>query len=145
MPIKIPNNLPAAEILHHENIFIMPEGRASTQDIRPLQILILNLMPKKIQTETQLSRLLGNTPLQIELNLICTKTHEPVNTPAAHISEFYQTFDDIKDRYFDGCIITGAPVEMMDFELFQPYLPWRGHQCLMIWCRGMESLYFCRS
>ncbi len=116
MPIKIPNNLPAAEILHHENIFIMPEGRASTQDIRPLQILILNLMPKKIQTETQLSRLLGNTPLQIELNLICTKTHEPVNTPAAHISEFYQTFDEIKDRYFDGCIITGAPVEMMEFE-----------------------------
>ena len=116
MPIKIPNQLPAAEVLHNENIFIMPEGRAATQDIRPLQILMVNLMPKKIQTETQLSRLLGNTPLQIELNLICMKTHHSVNTPAAHIREFYQTFDDVKDRYFDGCIITGAPVEMMDFE-----------------------------
>ena len=116
MPIKIPNDLPAAKTLHSENIFIMPEGRAATQDIRPLQILILNLMPKKIQTETQLCRLLGNTPLQIELHLICTKSHRPVHTPASHIHAFYQTFDDVKDKYFDGCIITGAPVEMMDFE-----------------------------
>ena len=116
MPIKIPNNLPAAEVLHQENIFIMPEDRAVSQDIRPLQILLLNLMPKKIQTETQLSRLLGNTPLQIELELIVTKTHQSANTPAEHLQAFYKTFDDVKHRTFDGMIITGAPVENMPFE-----------------------------
>ena len=116
MPIKIPNNLPAAEVLHQENIFIMPEDRAVSQDIRPLQILLLNLMPKKIQTETQLSRLLGNTPLQIELELIVTKTHQSANTPAEHLQAFYKTFDDVKHRTLDGMIITGAPVENMPFE-----------------------------
>jgi len=116
MPIKIPNNLPAAEVLHRENIFIMPEDRATTQDIRPLQILLLNLMPKKIQTETQLSRLLGNTPLQIELELITTSTHESTNTPQEHLQAFYKTFADVKHRKFDGMIITGAPVENMAFE-----------------------------
>jgi homoserine O-succinyltransferase len=116
MPIKIPNDLPAAETLRRENIFIMPEGRAARQDIRPLQILLLNLMPKKIQTETQLSRLLGNTPLQIELELIAPQSHEPVNTPPEHLHAFYKTFDEVKDSYFDGMIITGAPVELMDFE-----------------------------
>jgi len=116
MPIKIPNNLPAAEVLHQENIFIMPEDRAVSQDIRPLQILLLNLMPKKIQTETQLSRLLGNTPLQIELELIVTKSHQSTNTPAEHLQAFYKTFDDVKHRTFDGMIITGAPVENMPFE-----------------------------
>jgi len=116
MPTKIPNNLPAAEVLHQENIFIMPEDRAVSQDIRPLQILLLNLMPKKIQTETQLSRLLGNTPLQIELELIVTKTHQSANTPAEHLQAFYKTFDDVKHRTFDGMIITGAPVENMPFE-----------------------------
>ncbi len=116
MPIKIPNNLPAAEVLHQENIFIMPEDRAVSQDIRPLQILLLNLMPKKIQTETQLSRLLGNTPLQIELELIVTKSHQSTNTPAEHLQAFYKTFDDVKHRTFDGMIITGAPVESMPFE-----------------------------
>ena len=116
MPIKIPNNLPAAEVLHQENIFVMPEDRAISQDIRPLQILLLNLMPKKIQTETQLSRLLGNTPLQIELELITTRTHESTNTPAEHLQAFYKTFEDVKHRTFDGMIITGAPVENMPFE-----------------------------
>ena len=116
MPIKIPNNLPAVEVLHQENIFIMQEDRAVSQDIRPLQILLLNLMPKKIQTETQLSRLLGNTPLQIELELIVTKSHQSTNTPAEHLQAFYKTFDDVKHRTFDGMIITGAPVENMPFE-----------------------------
>ena len=116
MPIKIPNNLPAVETLHRENIFVMPEDQAISQDIRPLQILLVNLMPKKIQTETQLSRLLGNTPLQIELELVAPKSHEPTNTPPEHLQAFYKTFDDVKERNFDGCIITGAPVELMPFE-----------------------------
>lgn len=116
MPIKIPNNLPAVETLHRENIFVMTEDRAITQDIRPLQILLLNLMPKKIQTETQLSRLLGNTPLQIDLELICTKSHQSVNTTQEHLHSFYKTFDEVRDRNFDGMIITGAPVELLDFE-----------------------------
>ena len=116
MPIKIPNNLPAVQILSDENIFVMTETRAITQDIRPLKILLLNLMPKKIETETQISRVLGNTPLQIELTLIHTKTHISQNTAQEHLLAFYKTFDDIKDEYFDGMIITGAPVELMDFE-----------------------------
>ncbi|MBQ3085449.1 MAG: homoserine O-succinyltransferase, partial [Clostridia bacterium] len=113
MPIKIPNGLPAAKVLEKENIFVMTETRASIQEIRPLQILLLNLMPKKIETETQLSRLLGNTPLQVELELIHTKSHESKNTPADHMLAFYKTFDDVKHRNFDGLIITGAPVEQM--------------------------------
>ena len=116
MPIKIPNALPAAQVLTDENIFIMTETRALTQDIRPLRILLLNLMPTKIDTETQLSRLLGNTPLQIELELIHTKSHESKNTPEDHMISFYKTFDDVKDQNWDGLIITGAPVELMDFE-----------------------------
>lgn len=116
MPIKIPNDLPAVETLHRENIFVMTEKRAITQDIRPLQILLVNLMPKKIQTETQLSRLLGNTPLQIDLELVCMKSHQAANTAQEHLRTFYKTFDDVKDRYFDGCIITGAPVELLEFE-----------------------------
>lgn len=116
MPIKIPNLLPATTVLQNENIFVMTETRAMTQDIRPLQILLLNLMPKKIVTETQFARLLGNTPLQIELELIHTKTHKSKNTSAEHMLSFYKTFDDIKDRNFDGLIITGAPVELMEFE-----------------------------
>ena len=116
MPIKIPNDLPAVQTLADENIFAMTETRAITQDIRPLQILLLNLMPKKIETETQLSRVLGNTPLQIELTLIRTKSHTPANTAMDHLLAFYKTFDDVKDRKFDGLIITGAPVEQMPFE-----------------------------
>ena len=116
MPIKIPNNLPAVETLANENIFVMTETRAITQDIRPLKILLLNLMPKKIETETQLSRLLGNTPLQVELELIHTKSHQSKNTAASHLAEFYKTFDDVKDQKFDGLVITGAPVENLPFE-----------------------------
>ncbi len=116
MPIKIPNDLPAALTLAEENIFVMNETRAITQDIRPLQILLLNLMPTKIATETQLSRLLSNTPLQVELELMQTSTHQAKNTSANHMLKFYTTFDKIKDRYFDGLIITGAPVELLDFE-----------------------------
>ena len=116
MPIRIPDDLPAAETLRKENIFVMTEQRATTQQIRPLEILLVNLMPKKIQTETQFSRLLGNTPLQISLELIVPKSHTSANTPAEHLQKFYKTFDDIKENYYDGCIITGAPVELMDFE-----------------------------
>lgn len=116
MPIKIPNELPATKTLTEENIFVMTETRAMTQDIRPLQILLLNLMPTKIDTETQLARLLGNTPLQVELELIHTKSHQSKNTPQAHLFSFYKTFDEIRHRKFDGMIITGAPVEQMPFE-----------------------------
>lgn len=116
MPIKIPNELPAVRTLESENIFVMTEKRAITQDIRPLKILILNLMPTKIDTETQLSRLLGNTPLQVEIELIHTSTHKSKNTSEDHLLAFYKEFSDVKDRYFDGLIITGAPVEKMEFE-----------------------------
>lgn len=116
MPIKIPNDLPAVQTLADENIFVMTETRAITQDIRPLRILLLNLMPKKIETETQLSRILGNTPLQIELTLIRTKTHISQNTARDHLLAFYKTFDDIKAERFDGMIITGAPVELLEYE-----------------------------
>ncbi|MBE6707607.1 MAG: homoserine O-succinyltransferase [Ruminococcaceae bacterium] len=116
MPIRIPNELPATKTLREENIFVIPEDRAVTQDIRPLQIAILNLMPTKIVTETQLARLLGNTPLQVEMELIKTDTHKAKNTSEEHMLAFYKTFDDIKDRSFDGLIITGAPVEKMEFE-----------------------------
>ena len=116
MPIKIPNQLPATQTLTDENIFVITETRALTQDIRPLKILLLNLMPKKIVTETQLARLLGNTPLQVELELIHTSTHKSRNTPADHLLTFYKTFEDIKHRKYDGMIITGAPVEQMPFE-----------------------------
>ena len=116
MPIKIPNDLPAVQTLTDENIFVMTETRAITQDIRPLKILLLNLMPKKIETETQLARLLGNSPLQVEMEFIHTKSHVSKNTSAEHLFTFYKTFEDVKDRYFDGLIITGAPVEQMPFE-----------------------------
>ena len=116
MPIKIPNDLPAVQILADENIFAMTETRAITQDIRPLRILLLNLMPKKIETETQISRILGNTPLQIELTLIRTESYQSTNTAQEHLLAFYKTFSDVRDEYYDGMIITGAPVEMMAFE-----------------------------
>lgn len=116
MPIKIPNNLPAVQILADENIFAMTETRAITQDIRPLRIVLLNLMPKKIETETQISRILGNTPLQIELTLIRTASHQSQNTNQEHLLAFYKTFDEIRDQKFDGMIITGAPVELLPFE-----------------------------
>ncbi|MBE6932195.1 MAG: homoserine O-succinyltransferase [Ruminococcaceae bacterium] len=116
MPIKIPNELPATQVLTDENIFVMTETRAIAQDIRPLQILVLNLMPTKIATETQLARLLSNTPLQVELELMQTSTHESKNTSKEHMLKFYTTFDKVRDRYFDGLVITGAPVENMPFE-----------------------------
>ena len=116
MPIRIPNQLPATQILTGENIFVMTETRAVTQDIRPLQILVLNLMPTKIETETQLARLLGNTPLQVELELMQMRSHESKNVSAEHMLKFYTTFDKVHERFFDGMIITGAPVEKLDFE-----------------------------
>ncbi len=116
MPIKIPNQLPATSTLEAENIFVMTETRAISQDIRPLQILLLNLMPTKVDTETQLARVLGNSPLQIDLELIAPKSHTAKNTSAQHMLAFYKTFDDVKDRTFDGLIITGAPVELLPFE-----------------------------
>lgn len=116
MPIKIPNELPAVRTLEEENIFVMTETRAITQDIRPLKILILNLMPTKIDTETQLSRLLGNTPLQVEIELMHTSTHKSKNVSEDHLLAFYKEFADVRDRYFDGLVITGAPVEKMEFE-----------------------------
>ena len=116
MPIKIPNELPATQTLTEENIFVMTETRAMTQDIRPLQILLLNLMPTKIATETQLARLLSNTPLQVELELMQTSSHEAKNASREHMLKFYTTFDQVRERNFDGLIITGAPVEQMPFE-----------------------------
>lgn len=116
MPIKIPNDLPATATLQSENIFVMTETRAVTQDIRPLEILILNLMPTKIDTETQFARLLGNTPLQVHLEFMHTKSHIAKHVSAEHLFTFYKTFDEIKDRRYDGMVITGAPVELMPFE-----------------------------
>ncbi len=116
MPIRIPDDLPAVKTLLDENIFVMTEKRAITQDIRPLKILLLNLMPKKIETETQLSRLLGNSPLQVDFEFIHTKSHKSKNTSAEHLFTFYKLFKDVKDKTFDGMIITGAPVELMEFE-----------------------------
>ena len=116
MPIRIPNDLPATEILQQENIFVMTQTRATTQDIRPLEIVVLNLMPTKIVTETQLTRLLGNTPLQVHLELMHTTSHKSKNVSQEHLLTFYKSFDELKDRKFDGMVITGAPVEQMDFE-----------------------------
>jgi len=116
LPIKIPNDLPAASKLRSENIFVMAADRAVTQDIRPLKILLLNLMPTKIATETQLARLLGNTPLQVELDLLMVSSHVSKNTSAEHMLAFYKTFDQVKHNTYDGMVITGAPVEQMPFE-----------------------------
>lgn len=116
MPIQIPNDLPAAETLKNENIFVMTRTRAETQHIRPLEIVLLNLMPTKIVTETQLSRVLGNTPLQVHLELMMISSHKSKNTPEEHLLSFYKTFDELKDRKFDGMVITGAPVENLPFE-----------------------------
>ncbi len=116
MPIKIDDRLPARESLEQENIFVMTESRAKSQDIRALKIIILNLMPTKITTETQLLRLLSNSPLQVDVEFLQTATHKAKNTSESHMSNFYHTFDEIKDKKYDGMIITGAPVELMEFE-----------------------------
>ena len=116
MPINVPDQLPAIELLQQENIFIMDESRASHQDIRPLKIIIVNLMPIKITTETDLIRLLSNSPLQVEIDFLRMKGHESKNTPDVHMKAFYKTFDQLKSRNYDGMIFTGAPVEMLPFE-----------------------------
>ncbi len=116
MPIRIPNDLPAAGILQQENIFVMSQNRALSQDIRPLEIVLLNLMPTKVATETQLSRLLGNTPLQVNLELMHTTSHKSKNVSEDHMLAFYKSFEELKHRKFDGMVITGAPVEQMAFE-----------------------------
>ena len=116
MPIRIPDQLPATEILEGENIFVMTEHRAISQDIRPLKLLLLNLMPTKVATETQILRKLSNTPLQIEVELLRTISHEAKNVSEQHLENFYTDFESVKDRHFDGMIITGAPVEKLDFE-----------------------------
>ena len=116
MPINIPDNLPAAQVLSEENIFFISQERAMHQDIRPLKIILLNLMPTKIDTETQIVRLLGNSPLQVDIVLLSTKTYKPKNVSMDHLLSFYNHFEDIKDNKYDGLIITGAPVEKMEFE-----------------------------
>lgn len=142
MPIKIPNELPAVKTLENENIFVMTESRAIKQDIRPLKILILNLMPTKVDTETQLSRLLGNTPLQVEIELIHTKTHQSKNTSEEHLLAFYKVFDDVKENYYDGMIITGAPVEKMEFEEVDY---WQELVSIMEWSKShvQSTLHIC--
>ena len=142
MPVKIPDHLPAAQTLQDENIFIMTEGRATTQDIRPLKIAILNLMPKKIVTETQILRLIGNSPLQVDVVLLHPESHISKNTSQKHLLTFYQTFSDICHETFDGLIITGAPVELLPFEEvdyweeLQEIMEWRKHYVT-------STLYIC--
>lgn len=139
MPIKIPDTLPAKEVLNSENIFTMDETRAYHQDIRPLSIAILNLMPTKVTTETQILRLLSNTPLQVEIVLLHPKTHTSKNTPPEHLKTFYQTFDDVRERFFDGLIITGAPVEHLEFEEVNY---WAELQEIMNWSRDHVTSIF---
>lgn len=142
MPIKIPDHLPAKEILTQENIFVMDDSRAYTQDIRPLRIIVLNLMPTKETTETQLLRLLGNTPLQVEVTLLHPVTHQSKNTSVEHLSSFYKTFGDIEHEQFDGMIITGAPVEQMEFE---EVTYWNELCSIMKWAdrHVTSTLYIC--
>ena len=142
MPVKIPDSLPAMGILESENIFVMGENRALHQDIRALRLAILNLMPTKIVTETQLLRLLGNSPLQVEIQLLHMESHESRNTPQEHLLVHYQTFADVKDQFFDGLIITGAPVEEMPFEAVDY---WEELKALMDWARShvYSTFYIC--
>ncbi len=142
MPIKIPDNLPAAETLKQENIFVMPLQRALTQDIRALRILILNIMPTKIATETQLLRLLSNSPLQVEVDLLQTASHEAQNVSREHLIKFYQVFEDIKDKKYDGMIITGAPVERLEFQEVDY---WEELKKIMAWTRShvFSTLHLC--
>ncbi|MDP4134082.1 MAG: homoserine O-succinyltransferase [Bacillota bacterium] len=142
MPIKIPNNLPATRILRQENVFVMTEKRASTQDIRPLKILIVNLMPTKIVTETQLLRLVGNTPLQIEPEFLRMSSHTSKNTSEEHLDAFYSTFDEVKTKKYDGMILTGAPVETLEFEDVDY---WDELCTIMAWAKTnvYSSFYIC--
>lgn len=142
MPIKVQNNLPAKKIMEQENIFMMDETRAVTQDIRPLYIAVLNLMPLKEETEVQLLRSLSNTPLQVEITFLTTASYIGTNTTASHLNEFYQTFEDIKHRKFDGLIITGAPVEQLDYEEVQY---WEELKQIMEWSNThvTSTLHIC--
>ncbi|MGB1069291.1 MAG: homoserine O-acetyltransferase/O-succinyltransferase family protein, partial [Henriciella sp.] len=140
MPIKIPDALPARETLEAEGVAILSDSDAIRQDIRPLQIGLLNLMPNKIRTETQLARLIGASPLQVELTLLMVEGHTPKNTPADHLISFYKTWHDVKDRKFDGFIITGAPVETMEFEQVGY---WAELQQILDWTRtNVHSSFF---
>ena len=132
MPIKVQRDLPAIKVLESENIFVMPDDRADTQDIRPLRIVIVNLMPNKVETETQLLRMLGNSPLQIDVELLQMATHTSKNVSQHHLTKFYKTFDDIKDQRFDGMIITGAPVEQLEIEQVDY---WEELQMIMDWSK----------
>lgn len=142
MPVKVPDHLPAVQTLRDENIFVMTEGRAQTQDIRPLRIAILNLMPTKEVTETQLLRVIGNTPLQVEVTLLRTATHVSTHTTPQHLDSFYKTFDDVRGEKFDGLVITGAPVEMMAFEDVDY---WRELTEIIDWSErhAFSTLYIC--
>ncbi len=142
MPIKIPKDLPAFKVLSDENIFVMNNERAVNQDIRPLKIAILNLMPKKIQTENQLLRYLSNTPLQVEIKLLQTESYKPKHTSLEHMEKFYSGFNDIKDERFDGLIITGAPVEQLEFE---DVMYWNELKEIMEWSKSnvYSTLHIC--
>ncbi len=142
MPLRLPDRLPAIDLLKKENIFVMDDSRAHTQDIRPLKIVILNLMPLKITTETDLIRLLSNTPLQLEINFMKLKSHTPKNTPIEHMMMFYRSFEEIKDEKFDGMIVTGAPVETLDFEDVEY---WDEITGIFDWARShvTSTLYIC--
>ena len=142
MPIKIQSDLPVKEILEKENIFVMDEGRAVHQDIRPIRILILNLMPLKEETELQLLRSLSNTPLQVDVSFMMVATHESKNTATSHLNKFYETFDQVKDHKFDGMIITGAPVEQMEFEEVDY---WEELKEIMEWTKTnvTSTIYLC--
>lgn len=130
MPIRIPEQLPAREILEQENIFVMDEERATNQEIRPLNILILNLMPEKEKTEAQLLRFLGNTPIQVNISFLRLSTHESKNTSKFHLDQFYKSFNDIRTKKYDGLIITGAPVEKLEFSDVNY---WEELQSIMNW------------
>ena len=142
MPIRIPDQLPAAEVLREENIFVMQESRATTQAIRPLKVIILNLMPKKIETETQFLRLLSNSPLQVDVELLRIDNRTSKNTPTEHLDTFYRQFEGIKNRNFDGLIITGAPLGLVQFE---DVIYWDHLQTIMTWAKDhvTSSLYVC--
>ena len=142
MPLRLPDKLPAIELLKHENIFVMDDSRAHMQDIRPLRIVILNLMPLKITTETDLIRLLSNTPLQLDITFMKLKSHTPKNTPIEHMMMFYRSFEDLRNEKFDGMIITGAPVEQLDFEAVGY---WSEMQEIFAWARThvYSTMYIC--
>ncbi|GAB6263248.1 homoserine O-succinyltransferase [Photobacterium sp. CCB-ST2H9] len=142
MPIKIPDQLPATDILRGENIFVMSEKRAASQGIRPLKVLLLNLMPKKIETETQFLRLLSNSPLQVDVELLRIDNRPTKNTPTEHLDTFYRQFEMVKDRNFDGLIVTGAPLGLVQFE---DVLYWEEIQTILNWAKGhvTSTMYVC--